>query len=105
MRPRDLPEIQRALTQAATEHRDWRRRYLATAGLSDLLTVTELLHTRLPLAELYLVSQPMRDVALDASRDVPSGVRMGDAMIYGQAREIFEIGVFAQIWATACAPC
>lgn len=85
MRPRELPAAHRAITRAAQEHVEWRRDYMHTeAGVSDLLVVTELLRTRLPAAELFLVSEPMRDLALDAARDVPDGVRMGDARPTGQ---------------------
>ena len=80
MRPRDMPGIQRSLARAASEHVAWRKAHITTNEVSDLLTVTELLRGRLPLADLYLVSQAMRDVALDAARDVPDDVVMGDAM-------------------------
>ena len=79
MRPRDLPEAHRAITRAAQEHVQWRSQYVAEVGMSDLLTVTSLIAPRLPTAELYLVSEPMRDLALDAARDVPDGIRMGAA--------------------------
>ena len=83
MRPRDLPEAHRAITRAAQEHAAWRKHAIAETGVSTLLTVTLLLERCLPVAELYLVAEPMRDLALDAARDVPDGIRMSDAMPTG----------------------
>ena len=79
-----MPEAHRAITRAAHEHVAWRRRHGPQVGASDLLTVTYFLDKCLPTAELYLVSEPMRDLALDAARDVPDGIRMGDARPTGQ---------------------
>ena len=62
-----MPEAHRAITRAAHEHVAWRRRHVQQVGASDLLTVTYFLDKCLPPAELFLVSEPMRDLALTSS--------------------------------------